>query len=748
MRVLRFAQVLPLWLLAGLALGCIKREAVDCTPGAMSGATASGDAAASTGPGAPGTGRSLLGAEGVAAFQVHGEKTKVRVTPVAVAGQGFDRALRAEVREPSNSEWSVQIQAPIASAVENGDILLATFHVRSLAAPAGGRAETAFVFERAGSPYTKSVTHPIPVTPEWRKVQVRFTSSEAYGPGEAQMIFRLGYEPETIEIGGFSAENFGKNVVLWDLPSTETRDRALASEPIREAPLAVVDGGELGFTVSVTKVLGPISPYVYGINSQPLAKTRATVRRMGGNRQSAYNWEINASSAGSDYKHLNDDWPCTSLGYTSCEKPGAQMTSFVADNKKHGIDSLLTIPMIDYVSADKGGEVKESEKAPSPRYLRSYAQKKGPYSLSPDLQDKAVYQDEFVHFLVQKLGRAAQGGAKFYSLDNEPALWSGTHPRVHPERPTYKEVVLRTEATALAITKIDPTATVLGGVMYGWSEFMSLQSAPDSSEHNAKYGTYIDYFLASLKALEQKHQRRLVHVFDVHWYPEMRGNRRITEDDVTQKTVDARLAAPRSLWDASFKEKSWIGDSWGKPIRLIPWLRERIAERYPGTKLGMTEYNFGAGEHVSGGLAQADVLGIFGREGVYVANYWGNGAGNAELPRYVGAAYELYRNYDGKGGSFGDTAVAALPDDVAKASIYAATDAKQGTLSLVVINKDQRANYRGKIRLDGGAKYTRAEAFAFDASSPKLRALGAVQVQGQHVALALPALSATVVVLR
>ena len=107
-------------------------------------------------------------------------------------------------------------------------------------------------------------------------------------------------------------------------------------------------------------------------------------------------------------------------------------------------------------------------------------------------------------------------------------------------------------------------------------------------------------------------------------------------------------------------EKSWIAaDAGGKPIRLIPWLQEKIAARYPGTKLTMTEYNFGAGDHISGGLAQADALGVFGREGLYLANYWGDGAGNGQLPSYIKAAFQLYRNYDGKGATFGDTAVAA-----------------------------------------------------------------------------------------
>jgi hypothetical protein len=82
---------------------------------------------------------------------------------------------------------------------------------------------------------------------------------------------------------------------------------------------------------------------------------------------------------------------------------------------------------------------------------------------------------------------------------------------VHPEPTTYKEIVQRTEALAAQITPIDPTAIVLGGMMFGWSEFMWLSSAPDAKEFS-NYPTYMEYWLASMKELEKKHGRRLVHV--------------------------------------------------------------------------------------------------------------------------------------------------------------------------------------------------------------------------------------------
>ena len=47
-----------------------------------------------------------------------------------------------------------------------------------------------------------------------------------------------------------------------------------------------------------------------------------------------------------------------------------------------------------------------------------------------------------------------------------------------------------------------------------------------------------------------------------------------------------------------------------------------IAARYPGTKLALTEYNWGGDTGVSSALAQAEALAIFGREGVDLATRW------------------------------------------------------------------------------------------------------------------------------
>jgi mannan endo-1,4-beta-mannosidase len=356
-----------------------------------------------------------------------------------------------------------------------------------------------------------------------------------------------------------------------------------------------------------------------------------------------------------------------------------------------------------------------------------------------------VYQDELVHHLVKKLGKAKQGGVKFYSLDNEPALWPSTHPRVHPDRTTYEEVVRRSEASASAIKAVDPSAFVLGGVMFGWAELQSLSLAPDSAKHNAEFGTYTDYFLAAQRELQKKHGRRLMDALDVHWYPEARGTQRITLEDASRSTIAERLQAPRSLWDPSYMEKSWITQQTGRPIRLIPWLLDIIHKRYPGTKLALTEYNFGATTHISGALAQVDVLGILGREGVHVANYWGNGAGVGALPPYIAAAFRMYRNYDGRGAQFGETAVQATNRNPDTASIFAATAPDQ-TLSVVIINKHQQHRYVGLIDIVGGDRYGAGRTFVIDGSSSELSPGRPAVLQGGKLRHTLEPLTATLFV--
>src|SRR5687768_11051380 len=73
-------------------------------------------------------------------------------------------------------------------------------------------------------------------------------------------------------------------------------------EPLEDRRLYAVN-----FVVDPSQDVRPISRFIYGVNqSLDGAFANATFTRLGGNRWTAYNWENNASNAGSDFQFQND----------------------------------------------------------------------------------------------------------------------------------------------------------------------------------------------------------------------------------------------------------------------------------------------------------------------------------------------------------------------------------------------------------------------------------------------------------
>jgi hypothetical protein len=505
---------------------------------------------------------------------------------------------------------------------------------------------------------------------------------------------------------------------------------ARAAEQPTTAPVVI--------EIDASKVVQKISPFVYGMNFCDWKRLpHLTITRQGGNRMTAWNWETNASNAGNDWHHQNDDY----LG--GGETPGEVARALVASAFERGKSVIVTVPMAGYVSADKksDGDVGQTPDYLATRFIKSYPKKSAPFTYPPNTKDNAVYQDEFVWWLAtQQFPREKRNdGELYFALDNEPDLWANTHARIHPQKVTYAELVERTRDYAGAIKDVIPDATIFGFVSYGYAGYMHLQDAPDAANRD-----FIEFFLDSMRTIEQQQNRRLVDVLDLHWYPEARGagenGKRITEQDVDPATAEARVQAPRSLWDSTYTENSWITNHvLHEPIRLIPRIKEKIDRHYPGTKLAFAEYDFGGVNHISGAIAQADVLGIFGEQGVFASTYWGNGG------EYLFAAFDCYRNFDGRGGHFGDLALAASSSDVQAVSVHASKFGDDpNKLALVLINRSDRPQ-RAQLKL-ASFKPSRAKLYRLTADAPRVKA--APDAPGGPVdTLTLPPMSVTTAVL-
>ncbi len=494
------------------------------------------------------------------------------------------------------------------------------------------------------------------------------------------------------------------------------RIRRLGFEPLETRCLLTT----VHFQIDPQQDVRPISRFIYGVN-ESLAGNYAnlTATRLGGNRWTAYNWENNASNAGSDYFFQNDGY----LG--GGDVPGGAVRPMIENASDHNAAVVVTVPINGYVAADKhgGGDVRNS----GPNYLqtrfRQERPRKGaPFTLTPDVNDGFVYQDEFVNWVNQNFpyGQTDPVRRIFFELDNEPDLWASTHAAIHPDPTTYAELVQKTVDYAAAIKDVAPDSLIFGPVNYGWHGFTTLQDAPDRNGRD-----FHTFYLQQLAQADSAAGRRLIDVMDIHWYPEAQGGGvRITENNNSAAVVAARVQAPRSLWDSTYTETSWI-TQWSTmgPIRLLPRVQSKIDQYHPDTRLAITEYNYGGGSHISGAIAQADVLGIFGREGVFAANEWPLAANES----FIEGAFRMYRDYDGNRSTFGDLSVRAVTDDIVSSSIYASRDTSQpDTLTLIAINKTDQP-VTAHIELQAVAPTATASIFRLTSASSN------PQYQGQVV---------------
>ena len=307
---------------------------------------------------------------------------------------------------------------------------------------------------------------------------------------------------------------------------------------------------------------------------------------------------------------------------------------------------------------------------------------------------------------------------------------------------TYAELLQETLDYASAIKDVAPDAKVFGPVSYGWAGYVNLQNAPDAGGRD-----FLDFYLDAVSAAEQQQGRRLVDVLDVHWYPEATGGgTRITSDSASSAIAAAREQAPRSLWDPTYVENSWITQSLGgQAIDLLPRLQAKIDAHDPGVRLAITEYYYGGGADISGAIAEADVLGILGRERVFAANLWHLGSTD---DGFIDGAFEAFRDYDGHRSAFGDTSIHADTDDVPDTSVYASVDASDPTRMVVVAINRSSGDLSAGIQVTGTTTYGTVTAYAITAGSADPTPVAAPSFSATNAFVAtLPAQSVTTFVL-
>lgn len=461
-----------------------------------------------------------------------------------------------------------------------------------------------------------------------------------------------------------------------------------------------------------------ISPLIYGVanaGDEP-SELRASAYRFGGNPASRFNWSLgNAWNTGNDWYFQNVN-------------VGSVWEKLIQASVEREAPLTITLPMLGWVARDDDSYSfpvsvfgPQASVDPEHRDIGNGVSRNGsPIKPGDPLRTSIPAPPELIGQWVRRILKESQlhgRPAHSYILDNEPCLWNSTHRDVHPEPLDYDELLERTIRYGSAIRAADPEAIIAGPAEWGWSNyFWSAKDAasgftlrPDRRAHGDV--PLLDWYLSKLREHEAKTGVRVLDVVDLHFYPQGKniyaaGGGGETEPETSQR----RLRSTRALWDTTYVDESWINER----IYLLPRIRDIIARNYPGRLISIGEWNFGAENHISGGLATAEALGRFAQAGIYSAYFWL--APKAGTPAYW--AFRAFRNYDGRGNAFLEQYVqASSPKGV---SVFTSRDTGQNRyVSVILVHTSQRG-YRLSFRAKGCKSITAWRTFTYTTASAAL----------------------------
>jgi hypothetical protein len=516
---------------------------------------------------------------------------------------------------------------------------------------------------------------------------------------------------------------------------------------IQVAATASTNPAQTGrFTVQCRAPARPINPMIYGVGGAGKDSFVMGIgaKRWGGNPATRYNWELgHAWNAGADYFFRN-------LDYTN--DPSFTYDRELQEMLAHGVPVALTVPTIGWVAKDTTSYSfpvsvfgpQESVAGENPDMGNGKSKEGTVLPPGPPTRTSTAAPPEFIAkwlATIREKDKKRGRSIEMVILDNEPGLWHSTHRDVHPNPVTYNELLERTLVYGTAVRRAYPDVLIAGPAEWGWTNYFysALDSvagtlrAPDRHAHSNV--PILPWWLHNVRAYEKRTKIKILDVLDVHYYPQG-ANIGVDSGGATDSLTNAlRIRSTRSLWDPTYVDESWIDDR----VELIPRLRRWVNENAPGVGLSLGEYSFGAANHQSGGLAQAEALGRFGTEGLTSAFYWFSP--NKDSPVYW--AFRAYRNFDGKGGRFLDLSVPVVAQ-APKASLFVSRSDHGDHLVAVLLNLDPSTPLAAEIELGGCSPAYQERAFVFTGDKEGLTGAPTSQVSGGILRRTAPPYSITV----
>lgn len=137
-----------------------------------------------------------------------------------IPGEEFSQAANLIIAQAGANPWDAGWSIRNKVAISTGDIMLASFYIRSV----GGEGSVNFFVENV-TDFFKEVYLTLPVTEEWTRYFVPFSSQNTYDVNESGWGFHLASQAQTIQVGGFTAINYNNSTTIDQLPDEVNNDQ-------------------------------------------------------------------------------------------------------------------------------------------------------------------------------------------------------------------------------------------------------------------------------------------------------------------------------------------------------------------------------------------------------------------------------------------------------------------------------------------------------------------------------------------
>lgn len=402
--------------------------------------------------------------------------------------------------------------------------------------------------------------------------------------------------------------------------------------------------GNLAFTqtpvtisIDLTKGKKPVSPLLYGKNNvlpstflntgttAEITKAKEAgvrfVRQGGGNNSTKYNWRNKLSSHPDWYNNVySNDWDTAAKNMID-KLPSVQgMWTFqllgkAAANTGHNFNDYAYNGSQWWAGTGQnlagGGQPNTAN--PSGKAL---------VEGNPDLYLMDWPADSTVGILDKWFGPKGLGYDKnrirYWNMDNEPEIWSGTHDDVMKTQCSAEEFMQRFFKVAKAARAKYPTIKLVGPVPA--NEWQWFRYGDDGILSDGKKLCWLEFFIKRIAEEEKASGIRLLDVLDIHFYP--------GETDAAKCVQLYRVYFDRTYvypgangvktvtggWDGSINKEYIFG-------RCSDWLTKYMGANH-GVTFGLTENDIASTDPNVQAVSYASTMGEFMKQGVEIFTPW------------------------------------------------------------------------------------------------------------------------------